>query len=117
MKGEFKKEFAGKVRGFAFNMLTWEYVCESLNLPLSDVLGLLEGASSIKVMRVMIFSSLKSYADINGEELDINALQVGAEMGDNKAFLPEFLAEMTASMDTGKKIAGEVSKKKSGLKT
>ena len=118
MKGVIKKEFAGKVRGFAFNMLTWEIVEDLTNLPLVDFLAKLKGDKDrMKTIRIFFFASLSSYAEMEGEVLDLTERQVGCHMNLNDNVLVDLMSCMAESMDTGKQIEGEPSKKKSGLKT
>ena len=113
MKGIIKKEFAGKVRGFAFNMLSWELVCESMGLPMSDVLILLNGKDQLKAMRVIFYSALVSYAEMHGEEFELTERQVGCHFNVGDEVFTDVMACMTDSMATGKKMEPATTKKKS----
>ena len=119
MKGIIKKQFAGKVRGFAFNMYTWEIISEMSGKPINEFLSGLAtgsaamGAESIKSVRVLIYAGLKSYADINNEVLDVNQFAVGAEIGESPDSVAEIISCMAESMAVETKKEQVPSKKKS----
>lgn len=117
MKGIIFKEFAGKKRGFAFNMNTWEICEESLRLPIADILTGLQGPDQVKTMRIMFYAALKSHADMLGEDLDLTEKSVGYHFNVGDEVFNEVLACMVGSNDTIKPLpGGGDNKKKSGLK-
>ena len=117
MTGIIFKEFAGKKRGFSFNMNTWEICEEILKLPIADILGGLQGSTHIKTMRVLFYAALKSHAEMLGEELELTEKSVGYHFNVGDSICNEVLACMLGSNDTIKPLPGSESKKKSGLKT
>ena len=118
MKGLINKEFAGKARGFAFNMYTWELISEMSGKPINEFLGSLSSGSeamsaeSLKSVRFLIYCGLKSYADINGEVLDINQFQVGAEIGESPDLVASIISAMAESMSADNGKENPPSKKK-----
>ena len=118
MKGIFKTKFAGKMRGFAWNMLTWEYVSMELKTPMEEILPMLQGYQALTVMRVLLYSGLQSYADLHNEQLELTSKEVGAAMGDDDKVLKDIIASMMESMGTGKASTANENvpaKKKSSL--
>lgn len=113
MKGIIKKEFAGKVRGFAFNMNTWEIVCEKLDMPISDVLQALSGKKQLKTMIIIIYAALSSYADFYEEEFELTEKAVGFHFNVGDPIFVEVMACMNESMNTSKALPQGDGKKKS----
>ena len=116
MKGIIKKEFAGKLRGFAFNMNTWEICEDLLDLPITDILSSLSGKVQLKTMRIMLYAALKSYADMHNEECEFTEKSVGYHFNVGDPVFTDIMSCMVNSNETPKPLPIGEGKKKSGSK-